>query len=68
MTQLVHALVISQLDNANSLYVELPATLLDRFQRIQNDAVSLIFRLNRKDHVTPSMKKLHWLPARQRID
>jgi len=68
MTQLVHALVISQLDYANALYVELPATLLDRLQRIQNAAVRLIFRLKRRDHVTPSMKKLHWLPVRQRID
>jgi len=68
MTQLVHGLAISQLDYANALYVELPATLLDRLQRIQNAAVRLIFRLKKRDHVTPIMKKLHWLPDRQRIE
>ena len=48
--------------------MELPATLLDRLQRIQNAAVRLIFRLKKRDHVTPIMKKLHWLPDRQRIE
>ena len=36
-------------------------------QRVQNAAARLICALSPRDHVTPSMRDLHWLPLEQRI-
>ncbi len=50
MTQLVRTVPIPQLDYANALHVELPGTLFDRLQRIQNAALRLIFQKKRPRH------------------
>ena len=36
-------------------------------QRVQNSAVRLVSGLQRRDHVTSSLRELHWLPIRYRI-
>ena len=36
-------------------------------QRVQNAAVRLILGLRARDHVTPAVRQLHWLPVHQRI-
>ena len=63
---LVHAYVTSRLDQNNSLLAGLPLTLLDKLQRIQNSAAKVILGGKLNDHVTPLLKKLHWLPICQR--
>ena len=65
--QLVHAMVISRLDTCNSLLYGLPATLVDRLQRVQNACARTIMKASRRDHVTPLLKELHWLPIKCRI-
>jgi hypothetical protein len=65
--QLVHAFVASRLDNANSLLYGLPDTLLDKLQVVQNNAARVIKQLKRSDHITPTLKMLHWLPIKSRI-
>ena len=35
---------------------------------IQNAAARLLTRTKRKDHITPILKSLHWLPVIYRID
>ena len=35
---------------------------------VQNNAAKLVMRKRKRDHVTPLMKHLHWLPVRKRID
>ena len=65
--RLVLALVTSRLDYSNSSLTGLPRSTLDPLQRVQNAAARLIFQLRPRDHVTPSLKQLHWLPVRFRV-
>ena len=63
----VQALVISRLDYANALLCGLPSNLLNGLQVAQNTAARLITRTKKRDHITPVLKSLHWLPVVQRI-
>ncbi len=65
---LVHSLVISRLDYCNVLLHKLPKTQLHRLQRVQNKGARVITRTPRRDHITPILKDLHWLPVMQRIE
>ena len=38
-----------------------------KLQRVQNALCRIIFRLDKMSHVTPFLKKLHWLPIQHRI-
>ena len=64
---LVHAFVMSQLDYANSLLYGLPKHMIQKLQYIQNNAARIITRTQRREHITPILKRLHWLPVEQRI-
>eukprot|EP00745_Piridium_sociabile_P040659 TRINITY_DN786_c0_g1_i8.p1 TRINITY_DN786_c0_g1~~TRINITY_DN786_c0_g1_i8.p1 ORF type:complete len:1132 (+),score=124.07 TRINITY_DN786_c0_g1_i8:119-3397(+) len=65
---LVCAFVLSRIDYCNSLLAGLPKYMLDRLQRIQNNAARLICRAPKSDHVSPLLHSLHWLPVSKRID
>ena len=64
---LVHALVTSRLDYCNSLLYGLPASHLNKVQRVLNAAARLVCRAPRYCRKTPLLYELHWLPVRQRI-
>ncbi len=64
---LVHAYVTLRLDNGNALLCGLPQTLLSKVQRVQNAAARLVWLTGRREHITPVLKELHWLPVHQRI-
>ena len=38
-----------------------------KLQRVQNDLCRIIFRLDKMSHITPFLKKLHWLPIQHCI-
>ena len=40
---------------------------LKPLQKIQNRAVHFAFRLKRREHITPYLKQLHFLPVKYRI-
>ena len=64
--RLVATMVISRLDYCNSVFIGLPADQIARLQRVQNNAARLVLKKRRRDHVTPLLKELHWLPVKFR--
>ena len=62
---LVNSFVISRVD---SLLAGLPNYHLHRIQLVLNAAARLLYRGQKRDHITPLMRdKLHWLPIAARI-
>jgi len=41
--------------------------LLQRLQSVQNAAARLIMRTGRREHISPGLQELHWLPVRRRV-
>ena len=66
--RLVHAFISCRLDYCNVLLYGIPVRELNRLQRIQNMAARLIFGPKRREHITPILKNLHWLPVKARIE
>ena len=65
-TRLVAAMVISRLDYFNSVFTGLPADQIARLQRVQNNTAWLVMKKEDRDHITPLLKELLWLPAKFR--
>ena len=65
--RLVSAFVLSWLDYCNRVLAGLPAVTLKPLQRVANAAVRLVAGLGWRDHITPAMRDLHWLPIVYRI-
>ena len=64
---LVHAFIASKLDHMNGLLSGIPDCLLGRLQRIQNNAARIVTKSKRRDHITPVLMRLHWLPVEKRV-
>jgi len=55
----IQAFVSSRLD-----YCNVTENLFQRLQSVQNAAARLITRTGRREHITPVLRQLHWLPDR----
>ena len=66
--QLVNTNVTTLLDYCNAVLIGLPASEIDRLQKIQNYAARIIKQVPRYSHITPVLKELHWLPIKFRIE
>ena len=64
---LVNNIILSTLDYCNSLLICLPDCALDPLQKVMNKAVRFIFNLRIREHITPFLLKLHFLPIKFRI-
>jgi hypothetical protein len=62
------ATVTSRLDYCNSALWSIPASQVDRLQRIQNTAARIVTRTKTSDHIKPVLRDLHWLPVSKRMD
>ena len=68
--QLVHSMVHSVIDYCNGAYGGLSEANIKKLQKLQYAGVRFIFGLKKfcHEHMSPYMKKLHFLPVKQRID
>ena len=64
---LVSAFVTTRLDYCNSVLAGLPQSTIDPLQRVQNAAARLVAGTGTRDHITPVLRSLHWLPIKFRI-
>ena len=64
---LANSLVSSRLDYCNSLFLLLTDFELRRLQLVQNSLCRVVSRSSKFSHITPQLKKLHWLPVRYRV-
>ena len=67
-TTLANSLVSSTLDYCNSLYNGISQANLNKIHRIQNSLARVVTNTSKFEHITPILKRLHWLPIKQRID
>jgi len=51
----------------NSLLINLPASLIQRLQSVQNAAAMLIFNMKRSEHITDALISFHWLRVPEQI-
>ncbi|KAF7238124.1 Homogentisate 1,2-dioxygenase [Varanus komodoensis] len=63
LATVTHALVTSQLDFCNALYVGLPLKTVQILQMVQSRAAKLLTGTGRCSHITPVLCQLHWLPT-----
>ena len=62
------ATITSRHDYCNSTLWGINSYQLDRLQKLQNTAARIVCRTKTRDHITPLLNDLHWLPVKRRID
>ena len=62
------SIVSSRLDYCNSLLFGTSQANINKLQRIQNNLARVVACSQRRDHITPVLKDLHWLPVTARIE
>ena len=66
--RLITSFVLSRLDYCNSLLFGAHQDLIDKLQKVMNAAARMICRSSRREHITPLLVELHWLPVSSRIE
>lgn len=64
----MQAFIASRLDYCNSVLFGVADSLLQRLQSVQNAAARLVTGARRRDHISPILRELHWLPVRRRVE
>lgn len=60
---LASSFVLSRLDYCNSLFQILPKFQIDKLQKLQNHAARVVLGKSIREHITPFLMELHWLPV-----
>ena len=63
----IHAFITSRLDYCNALYFGVSHSSLARLQLVQNAAARLLTGVRKREHITPILASLHWLPVHFRV-
>ena len=66
--KIIHAFVTSRLDYCNSLLSGCSKKSLKPLQLVQNAAARVLTGTKKRDHITPVLASLHWLPVKARIE
>ena len=61
------ALILSRIDYCNTLLAGLPEKQLCKVQSLIKTSARLITGTRKFDHITPVLKKLHWVKVRDRV-
>jgi len=64
---LIRTLVITKLDQCNSVLVGTSVYLQERLQSVLNAAARLVYSRRTSEHTTPLPRELHWLRVPERI-
>ncbi len=64
----IHAFISARLDYCNVLYAGVNQFSLSRLQLVQNAAVHFLTGKKKREHITPILVHLHWLPIKFRIE
>ena len=66
---IVQSLVISHLDYANAILIDLPDITMKKLQRVQKIAARLVLgNESREESSKENLQKLYWLPVKYRIE
>ena len=63
----INCLVFSKLFYCSNVWSNTSSTNLDQVQQVQNFASRIISGARNRDHITPTLKHLRWLPTRQQL-
>ena len=63
----IHALISCRLDYCNSILYNVPRSKTDRLQRLRNQCAHILTKSPHREHITPVLKKIHWLKIQDRI-
>ena len=61
------AIVGPTLDYCNAMLVGISEVNLDKLRRVRNTLARIVTRTCRRDHISPVLADIHWLPIRARI-
>lgn len=64
---IIHAFITTRLDYCNAILCGAKKDTIKKMQRIQNAAARLLTNTKKRDHITPVLRSLHWLPVEMRI-
>lgn len=64
----IHAFISTRLDYCNALYAGVNQFSLSRLQLVQNAAARFLTGKKKREHITPILVHLHWLPVKFRIE
>jgi len=64
----VQDFILSRLDYCNFMFYGLIHIQLRRLQSVQNAVARLVTGRRQREHITPVLIDLHWLPVRRRVD
>jgi len=64
----VQAFISCRLDYCNALLYGIADDLLRQLHSVQNAAARLVAGSRRSDHITPVVRRFHWLPVRRCIE
>ena len=61
-------LVNAQFDYSNSELCSVTTKKITKLQMVQKTLACVVTSLQHRDHIMPTLKRLHWLPIKSRID